>query len=252
MKSDFAGTTAQYYAEYRRDLPVEQTQALVDYVGLRADDIAVDLGCGTGQLAVPLATHCAAVIAIDPEPDMLAGLRARRADRVLCVLGDDQDLRTFSAPVTGPIGLVTIGNALHWMDERSTLSTAASLLRPDGAIAIVTQGPPLWLGPAPWQTKVRKSLERLYGPVSGNCRTDQSAVDERRAMAATLGLDTQVLSWQAAYPVTVDWILGHLGSALSTGQMEKSEELRNLLQPLDHEEMVEEVTTTVLVARRHS
>ncbi|NEN07288.1 methyltransferase domain-containing protein [Diaminobutyricibacter tongyongensis] len=252
MKSEFAGTTAQYYAEYRRDLPMEQVRALAAHIGLRADDIAVDLGCGTGQIAVPLATHCAAVIAIDPEPDMLAGLRARRAERVLCVLGDDHDLPRLSVPLTGPIGLVTIGNALHWMDERSTLSAAASILRPDGAIAIVTQGPPLWLGPAPWQTRVREALESLYGPVSGNCRTDQSALDERRAMAAGLGLDTEVLSWRAAYPVTVDWVLGHLASALSPHQLEKTEELRTLLQGLDHDEIVEEVTTTVLVARRGS
>lgn len=181
---------------------------------------------------------------------MLAGLRARRPERVLCVLGDDQDLPRLAAPVAGPIGLVTIGNALHWMDEQITLSAAASLLRPGAAIAIVTQGPPLWLGPAPWQTRVRQVLESLYGPVSGNCRTDDAAVDERRATAAALGLDTQVLSWQAAYPVSVDWVFGHLASALSSRQLEKGDELRTLLQGLDQEEIVEEVTTTVIVAQR--
>lgn len=250
MKSDFAGSTAQFYARYRRDLPAAQALDLAEHVGLRADDAAVDLGCGTGQLAVPLATHCAAVIAIDPEPDMLRGLRDRSADRVLCVLGDDKDLSRLSVPITGPIGLVTIGNALHWMDERSTLHAAAALLRPGGAIAIITQGPPLWLGPAPWQMKVRKVLEQLFGPVSGNCRTDQSALDERLAMAATLGLATQVLSWQAEYRVHLDWVLGHLGSALGSDQLKKSEMLTTLLQPLDADEMVERVTTTALVARR--
>lgn len=250
MRSDFAGTTAQYYAGFRRDLPADQTRRLITAAGLRADDIALDLGCGTGQLAVPLAQHCAAVVAIDPEPDMLAGLRARRAERVVCVLGDDRDLPTLAVPFAAPIGLVTIGNALHWMDELATLRSASSLLRPGGAIAIVTQGPPLWLGPAPWQRTVREALESLYGPVSGNCRTDRSTLEERRELADSLGLDTEVLTWEASYPVTLDWVLGHLGSALSADQLTRGDELRELLRPLEGEAMAEEVTTTVLLARR--
>lgn len=249
MRSDFAGTTAQYYAGFRRDLPADQTERLVAATGLRADDIALDLGCGTGQLAVPLAEHCAAVVAIDPERDMLAGLRARRAERVVCVLGDDRDLPRLAIPFAAPIGLVTIGNALHWMDERSTLRTAASLVRPGGAVAVVTQGPPLWLGPAPWQRTVREALESLYGPVTGNCRTDSSALEERRAMATELGLATEVLTWTAGYPVTVDWVIGHLGSALGSDQLTRMAELAALLEPLRDETMVEEITTSVLVVR---
>lgn len=249
MRSDFAGTTAQYYAEFRRDLPADQADRLVAAVGLRTGDIALDLGCGTGQLAVPIAQHCAAVVAIDPEPDMLAGLRARRAERVVCVLGDDRDLPVLAAPFAAPIGLVTIGNALHWMDERSTLRTAASLLRPGGAVAVVTQGPPLWLGPAPWQRTVREALESLYGPVTGNCRTDSSALEERRAMATELGLATEALTWTASYPVTADWVIGHLGSALGSDKLTRVDELRLLLEPLRGEAMAEEVTTSVLVIR---
>ncbi|QNE37317.1 class I SAM-dependent methyltransferase [Leifsonia shinshuensis] len=250
MRSDFAGTTAQYYAEFRRDLPADQTDRLVAAAGLRATDVAVDLGCGTGQLAAPLAPHCAAVVAIDPEPDMLAGLRARHAERVVCVLGDDSDLPVLAIPFAAPIGLVTIGNALHWMDERATLGAAAALLRPGGAIAVVTQGPPLWLGPAPWQRTVRSALESLYGPVTGNCRTDRPALDERRETAASLGLGAEVLTWQAAHHVTLDWVLGHLGSALGAEQLTRMDELRDLLRPLAGEDLVEEVTTTVLLARR--
>ncbi|MFE4467222.1 class I SAM-dependent methyltransferase [Leifsonia sp. NPDC056824] len=251
MRSDFAGTTAQYYAGFRRDLPADQTALLVAAAGLRADDIALDLGCGTGQLAVPLAQHCAAVVAIDPEPDMLAGLRARRAERVVCVLGDDRDLPVLAVPFAAPIGLVTIGNALHWMDERSTLRAAAALVRQGGAVAVVTQGPPLWLGRAPWQRTVREALESLYGPVTGNCRTDSTALEERRATAAELGLATEVLTWTAEYPVTVDWVIGHLGSALGGDKLSRVEELTVLLEPLRGEPMVEEVTTSVLVVRRH-
>jgi len=85
VQPDFGGTTAQLYAKYRRDLPAAQAAALAEQFGLRPDDVVVDLGCGTGQLAVPLRPHCAAVIGIDPEPAILVELRARRAPRVLHV-----------------------------------------------------------------------------------------------------------------------------------------------------------------------
>ncbi|WP_434318161.1 hypothetical protein [Leifsonia sp. P73] len=52
MRSDFAGTTARYYAGFRRDLPADQTERLVAATGLRAGDIALDLGCGTGRPGV--------------------------------------------------------------------------------------------------------------------------------------------------------------------------------------------------------
>ena len=77
VKPDFGGTTAQLYARYRRDLPTDRATALAGQIGLDPEDVVVDLGCGTGQLAVPLQPHCAAIIGIDPEPAMLAELRAR-------------------------------------------------------------------------------------------------------------------------------------------------------------------------------
>ena len=213
VKPDFGATTAQLYAKYRRDLPTDQATALAGQIGLGPDDVVVDLGCGTGQLAVRLQPHCAAIIGIDPEPAMLAELRARQAPRVLCLLGDDQVLHQLGAMCGRSVGAVVVGNALHWMDEEATLTAAAALLRPGGAVAVITQGPPMWLGTVPSQVRVRQILQRSLGSVTGNCRTDQSAVDERLATARALNLDAHIMSWHADHVVDVDWVLGHLGSA---------------------------------------
>jgi len=48
-------------------------------VGLRRDGTIVDLGAGTGQLAVTVAPVCARVVAADVSPVMLAQLRAKVA-----------------------------------------------------------------------------------------------------------------------------------------------------------------------------
>ncbi len=133
MKPDFTGQTARLYARYRRDLPAVQARELAALMGLFEDDVVIDLGCGTGQLAVPLSAHCAVVVGIDPEPQMLAGLHARRERGVMCVLGDDGDLPMLAASLAGSVGAVVVGNALHWMDETVALRACAKILRPGGA-----------------------------------------------------------------------------------------------------------------------
>lgn len=253
VQPDFGGTTAQLYAKYRRDLPAAQAAALAGRIGLGPDDVVVDLGCGTGQLAVPLQPHCATVVAIDPEPAMLVEFRARQTARVLYLQGDDQDLPLLGSVLGRPVGAVVIGNALHWMDEAATFQNGAVLLRPGGVVAVITQGPPMWLGTAPWQVAVRETLEASSGPVSGNCRTDQVALDDRLAAARTLDLDVEVVSWQAKHVVDIDWIVGHLGSAMKVEQWAATAgQLTRVLQAFDGQPMVEHVSTTALIARRKS
>jgi SAM-dependent methyltransferase len=259
MAADFAGDTARLYAQFRRDLPTGQATALAEALGLGTDDVVVDLGCGTGQLTVPLRPHCAGVVAVDPEPGMLAGLRARGVPGVLCVLGADTDLLELGRLLTGApqVGAVVVGNALHWMDERTTLRAGAELVRPGGGIGVVTQGPPLWLGAAPWQQEVRQVLEQFLGPVTGSCGSDDASLQRRVAAMEETGLAVRVAWWRAGHVVDADWVVGHLGSALPPGALQDGESggpadaLRDVLSR-HPEELVEEVTTTAVVGRRPS
>ncbi|GAA5189801.1 hypothetical protein GCM10023322_43330 [Rugosimonospora acidiphila] len=75
MSLGFGGEVAGYYARYRRGYPPAAVDAIVKAFALGTDDVVLDLGCGTGQLTLPLAERVRAVV--DPEPDML--VLARRA-----------------------------------------------------------------------------------------------------------------------------------------------------------------------------
>ena len=79
MRLGFSGDVVDYYQKYRRGCPAPVIDALAAALGLRHDDVVVDLGCGTGQLALPMAHRARAVLGVDPEPDMLD--RARQAGR---------------------------------------------------------------------------------------------------------------------------------------------------------------------------
>jgi SAM-dependent methyltransferase len=120
-------------------------------------------------VAVGLAIRLAGVLALDPEPDMLAQLRRRAEEEqvpnLVCVLAADRDLPALiRAAGEGGWGLLTVANALHWMDADAVFAAAARLLRPGGGIAVITQGRPLWLGERDWTRALRAYLEDWLGP----------------------------------------------------------------------------------------
>jgi trans-aconitate methyltransferase len=145
MDLGFGGEVPDFYHQYRRGYPPPVLDTLAGMFGLTGDDIVIDLGCGTGQLTLPLAARVRAVAGVDPEPDMLA--RARRAaaeqsiTNVTWLLGADTDISALAALLGGQrAGAVTIGQALHWMRDRELFPGLVPLLRPGGGVAVITNG----------------------------------------------------------------------------------------------------------------
>lgn len=52
MTPGFSGEVAEYYAKYRPGYPPPVIEALRVVFALDIEDIVLDLGCGTGQLAL--------------------------------------------------------------------------------------------------------------------------------------------------------------------------------------------------------
>jgi SAM-dependent methyltransferase len=94
---------------------------------------ALDLGCGPGQLARALAPYVSGVLAVDPEPEMLAVGEGLTADSTIEYRqGSSQDI----GPAMGRFRLVTIGRAFHWMDRAETARRLDQLVDPGGAIVL--------------------------------------------------------------------------------------------------------------------
>jgi len=173
----FSGEVARLYHEYRRGYPAEAIDAIVEAFGLSPADAVVDLGCGTGQLTVPLAARVGAAVGVDPERDMLDIARQHGAGNITWMLGSDRDLPAIAATLRPrPLGAVTAATSLHWMDSAAVFDAARSLIRPGGGVAVVTNGKPLWRLDIEWSRALRAFLERWNGrPAKQGCGTDDLA-----------------------------------------------------------------------------
>lgn len=103
---------------------------------LDPDATVVDLGCGTGNVAVLLAPHVGRVIAVDREPQMLEAARTR--------LGDAKNIEfrqgdLLALPLDdGCADFVIVVLVLHHLEEPlAAVREAARVLRPGGRLLVV-------------------------------------------------------------------------------------------------------------------
>lgn len=130
-----------------------RTSAVFTAVGQLADSCqsrlgrsleVLDLGGGTGGVAVLLAQRGHRVTVVDPSPDALAAL-ARRAgeaglsDRVTGVQGDETSLESLLGGRT--VDLVCCHGTLEFVDDpMATLRALAATLEPGGALSLLVTG----------------------------------------------------------------------------------------------------------------
>ena len=102
---------------------------LVDYVGDRPDATAIDLGCGSGQLSIPLAAHVKEVVAVDIAPKMVElldeKLRRLGVSNVKAAVGSVQELGLGDASVQ----LVVSNYVLHHLSDREKAAFVADAFR---------------------------------------------------------------------------------------------------------------------------
>lgn len=169
MRYDPAGlfrSTAPYYARYRAGYPREFFAYLAERFTLDGTQRVLDLGCGTGQIALPLAPHAGHVYAIDPEPAMLGEGRRLATDRGIrnidWISGDSYHLAELDLP---EVTLATIGSAFHWMDRDQVLRDLNEVVSAGGAIVIAANGLPADQDPPPWDDIIAAIRARFLGPV---------------------------------------------------------------------------------------
>lgn len=145
--SDTSGTSrnwfaqgGQAYARFRPEYPPE----LARYLAALSPDaaLAVDVGCGNGQLTRQLADHFDRVIGLDPSADQLAHALPHVRVRYAGASAEHMPLPA------GCASLVTAAQAAHWFDLPRFHAEVRRVARKGAVVALVSYGV-LWLdGPA--------------------------------------------------------------------------------------------------------
>jgi SAM-dependent methyltransferase len=132
-------------------------QALLDLLAQLARverlRLVVDLGSGSGLSTLAWAERAEEMVGVEPNDDMRAvaeaNARARGAANVRFVRG----VSTSTGLPDASADLVTVSQALHWMDPMPTFAEAARILRPGGLFAAYDYD---------WPPLVHWELDQVY------------------------------------------------------------------------------------------
>jgi SAM-dependent methyltransferase len=151
---------ADVYDEWYADVSdVDATVAFVGRLAAAGNGRVLELGVGTGRLAIPLAAAGAVVTGIDASPEMLARLRAKPgAAAVTAVLGDMAEVA-----VTGPFAVAfvafnTFFNLTTPAAQARCFARVAAVLEPGGRFVLEAFVPPE-PGAAPDSTVAARTVE---------------------------------------------------------------------------------------------
>jgi SAM-dependent methyltransferase/GNAT superfamily N-acetyltransferase len=208
--------------------PAETFDALDRLRPLRGAKV-LDLGCGLGDLARPLAARGASVDAVDVSAAMVGVGRSLEG-------GDDPRIRWIvspaeDAPLSGPYDLVTAGASLHWMEWDRLFPRILAAAAPHARLAILYRADE----DVPWKAAAREIVKR----VSANRAWKPVDLVEEVERRGWFRVEGRLTTAPVTVDTTVDALLDafHSMSGLTRGRIgpvatrEADEGLRRAIEP---------------------
>ena len=164
-------TGGKGYAQYRPTYPPELAKTLAS--NCSNHQLAVDVGCGNGQLSTLLADHFKQVIASDISEDQLANAASRpnihyRHEAAESISIDDNTA-----------DLIIAAQAAHWFDLPRFYSEVRRISKPGAILALISYGVPhiegaanpcfqrfYWQKTTPFWPPERQHVETAYAKLS--------------------------------------------------------------------------------------
>lgn len=225
------------YARFRPDYPPELAAYLAGLAPERS--MAVDIGCGNGQLTATLADHFDRVLGLDPSADQLASAARAANLTYLCAPAEVLPVQDASA------SLITAAQAAHWFDLPAFYAEARRIARPGAIIALISYGVPVLETPA-----LQARFDRFY-----RTEIDPYWPPERKLVESGYrGIDFPFAEFEAPpLSITRDWdragFLGYVSTwsalkkARAAGQAGIAEEFaRDLVTLWPEAERAERIT----------
>jgi SAM-dependent methyltransferase len=181
------GAAAASYEAGRPGYPTDAVQWMLAPARRAGSALRVaDVGAGTGKLTRVLVEAGAQVVAVDPDADMLASLRANVVG-VPTFVGSAERLPLPDACVDA----VVLGQAWHWVDVGAASAEVARVLRPGGVLGMI------------WNIRDERVdwVRRLTRIMHGSHSEALLAGDGPSVAAPFAPLETA--TWEWSYPMTL-------------------------------------------------
>jgi SAM-dependent methyltransferase len=166
------GGSARYYRTGRLPYAPEIATAFKEELDLDGTGRLLDVGSGTGEIALLLAPLYAEVVGLDPDEDMIEEARAE-AERQGCKNARWVTARAEELPLDlGTFRTATFAQSFHWMERERVAATVLDMLEPgDAWVHVDTKthfGAPAQeplSHPQPPRAEITALVEEYLGPV---------------------------------------------------------------------------------------
>ena len=162
--SELYNGTYEYYVKYRPSIPKKVIDIIVDHFGIKPTDRVLDIGCGTGQVAVAMEGRCGEMVCSDPDPEMLRWAKKATKDskmKLTWLNYSAEDLGKLKEKL-GTFKVATFCRSFNWVDREQALKDLDALIKEDGGIALLGDKS-LWTGEEKWQKTVKKVIQKYLG-----------------------------------------------------------------------------------------
>lgn len=158
------------YAKFRPDYPAALVRSLSELTAGR--DLALDVGCGNGQMTALFAPNFKHVIGTDPSASQLNHAEAVANASYLQQSAEEIDLPNNS------VDLIVAAQAAHWFDLERFYSEVRRVTKPEAALALVSYGVPCILDPvnAVFQGAYWQDLHDFWPPERAHVETGYAAL----------------------------------------------------------------------------
>jgi SAM-dependent methyltransferase len=188
-----AGDFERIAAGYRQG-----AEAFISRLGIKRDEVVLDVACGTGNLTLPAARSGARVTGLDIAANLLVTARQRAASEGLAIQFDEGNAEELPYSDGAFETVVTMYGAMFAPRPERVASELLRVVRPGGRIAMANWTPSGFIG------KMLRAHTALVPPPSGVPSTllwgDDAAVRERFAAARQVTLTRRMIGFD--YPMS--------------------------------------------------
>lgn len=152
-----------YYLKYRPNIPKEVIEIIIKHFRIKKGDRILDIGCGTGQVALAMRGKYGEMVYLDPSLGMLKLAKQavkKYETKSIWLNCSAEDLKEMKK--LGVFKVATFCRSFHWINQRRILTELKDFISEDGGIVILGDKS-FWANDEKWQQVVRDVIRKYLG-----------------------------------------------------------------------------------------